>query len=154
LISVLSCLAIGWLGSIFTASSVKGWYVTLVKPSFNPPSWLFGPVWTVLYIMMGIALYLVWTKAGAKKSVKGKGLKAGMKLFFIQLWLNFMWSLLFFGLKNPLVALVDIVILWAMILLTIISFWKLEKKAAYLLIPYILWVSFATALNLAIVLLN
>ncbi|MBN1156445.1 tryptophan-rich sensory protein [Candidatus Woesearchaeota archaeon] len=154
LISVVVCLLAGAIGSLFTAASVSTWYITLVKPSFNPPSWVFGPVWTALYIMMGIALYLVWAKAGAKGAVKGKGMKEAMKLFFTQLWLNILWSLLFFGLRNPLFALIGIVLLWLMILWTIISFYKIEKKAAYLLIPYILWVSFAAVLNFAIVLLN
>jgi len=154
LISVIFCLLAGGIGSLFTAASVNDWYTALVKPSFNPPSWLFGPVWTVLYVMMGVALYLVWAKASAKEPMKGKRMKRAMGLFFTQLWLNILWSALFFGLKNPLLALIGIIALWMMILWTIISFYKIEKKAGYLLIPYILWVSFAAILNFAIVLLN
>jgi benzodiazapine receptor len=149
IISIAICLLAGAVGSIFTVSSVNSWYLTLVKPSFNPPSWLFAPVWTILYIMMGISLYLVW-----KKGTKAKEAKKGMRLFFTQLWLNLFWSLLFFGIRNPLVALIEIIILWIMILMTMIIFYKLEKKTVYLLIPYLLWVTFATILNFAIVLLN
>ncbi|MBT3304435.1 tryptophan-rich sensory protein [Candidatus Woesearchaeota archaeon] len=133
------------IGGLFTVSSVSTWYVDLVKPSFNPPSWLFGPVWTILYLLMGIALYLVWTK---------KFNKQAFTLFGIQLVLNALWSILFFGLKQPLLAFIEIIILWVMILVTIIYFYKINKNSAYLLIPYLLWVSFAAILNLAIFILN
>lgn len=131
---------------MFTSSSVSTWYATLAKPSFNPPSWLFGPVWTVLYILMGIALYLAWTK---RKEANGE-----IAVFTAQLALNMLWSALFFGLRNPSWALIEIIILWVMILVTMMKFYAIEKKAGYLLVPYLLWVSFATVLNVAIVILN
>ena len=147
--SIIICLGIGSFGGFATASSVSTWYVTLNKPFFNPPSWLFGPVWTLLYILMGISLYLVWSK-----KLKPNVQKKALGLFGIQLILNFFWSLIFFGLRNPLLAFVEIVLLWVSILFTIIYFWRVSKPAASLLIPYILWVSFASVLNLAIVVLN
>jgi tryptophan-rich sensory protein len=141
--SILICELTGVIGSIFTISSVKTWYVTnLVKPSINPPAWLFGPVWTILFLLMGVALYLVWQR------------KKISKWFWIQLLLNILWSVLFFGLKRPDLALVEIVVLWAAIAKTIYDFKKVEENAAWLLIPYILWVSFAAFLNLTIVRLN
>lgn len=142
-LSILICEAAGMVGSIFTVSSVKTWYVTdLVKPNFNPPSWVFGPVWTTLFLLMGIALYLVWQK------------KKISKWFWIQLLLNILWSVLFFGLKRPDWAFLEIIILWVAILKTILEFGRVDKRAAKLLLPYLLWVSFASILNLAIVRLN
>ena len=146
IVSVVVCLLAGAVGSLFTSSSVSTWYATLAKPSFNPPSWLFGPVWTVLYILMGIALYLAWTK---RKEANGE-----IAVFTAQLALNMLWSALFFGLRNPSWALIEIIILWVMILVTMMKFYAIEKKAGYLLVPYLLWVSFATVLNVAIVILN
>ncbi|MFA6007548.1 MAG: TspO/MBR family protein [Candidatus Shapirobacteria bacterium] len=143
LISILVCELSGVIGSIFTISSVKTWYVTdLVKPSFNPPSWLFGPVWTTLFLLMGVALYLVWQR------------KKISKWFWIQLLLNILWSVLFFGVKRPDLAFLEIVVLWIAILKTILEFGKVNKKAGRLLWPYLLWVSFAAFLNLMIVRLN
>lgn len=146
IISIALCLSAGALGSLFTSSSIPTWYAALQKPAFNPPSWIFGPVWTLLYIMMGIALYLVWTNK--KKS------KTAITIFGIQLALNALWSILFFGLKSPLYAFIDIIALWITILLAIIYFYKTSKTAAYLLIPYILWVSFASVLNFYLMILN
>ncbi len=143
IVSIIICEAAGIVGSIFTINSVNTWYTTLNKPFFNPPSWLFGPVWTVLYLLMGISLYLVW---GNKK--------VNLKWFWTQLILNSLWSIIFFGLKNPAIAFIEIVFLWYAIFRTIKSFEKVNKIAAYLLYPYILWVSFASVLNLAIVILN
>lgn len=140
--SVGLCLGIGVLGSFFTVSSIPDWYVTLEKPFFSPPNWLFGPVWTILYIMMGISLYLIWIK------------KKVPSIFWVQLTLNAVWSIIFFGLRNPTLALVDILALWIAIVLTIKSLYKINKPSAYLLYPYIAWVSFAVLLNLFIVLLN
>jgi tryptophan-rich sensory protein len=114
----------------------------LVKPSFNPPSWLFGPVWTTLFLLMGVALYLVWQR------------KKISKWFWIQLLLNILWSVLFFGVKRPDLAFLEIVVLWIAILKTILEFGKVNKKAGRLLWPYLLWVSFAAFLNLMIVRLN
>lgn len=142
-LAILLCQGAGLIGSIFTINSVTTWYSTLEKPFFNPPPWIFGPVWTILYLLMGISLYLVW---GNKKIT--------LKWFWIQLILNSLWSILFFGLKNPALAFLEIIFLWLAIVLTIQSFWKYNRNAAWLLIPYLLWVSFAGILNLSIALLN
>jgi len=141
---VAVCLAVAGMGAIFTAGSVRDWYPTIQKPSWTPPSWLFGPVWTILYCMMAIAAWLVWRR---KEFVY---VNISLALFVFQLILNAAWSPLFFGLKNPLAGLLDIVPLWAAILATLISFWKISPAAGVLLAPYLLWVSFATALNFAI----
>lgn len=135
-------------GSVVTYDAIPTWYATLNKPPFNPPNWIFGPVWTVLYILMAISLYLVWS---AKKS---KLQSKAIKVFLVQLFLNFLWSLVFFGGQNIGLALLTIILLWASILYSIILFYKINKTASYLLIPYILWVSFASFLNLSIFLLN
>jgi tryptophan-rich sensory protein len=142
ILSIGICLGAGVLGSVFTVSAIPDWYVTLNKPFFSPPNFVFGPVWTILYILMGISLYLVWTKRGVPT------------VFWVQLALNALWSIIFFGLKNPLLAFVEIIILWLAILLTTKSFYKINKLAANLLIPYLAWVTFATILNLSIVILN
>ena len=147
LASIILCLGVGSLGSFFTVSEIASWYATLQKPFFSPPNYLFGPVWTILYILMGISLYLVWV---AKK----KGKEKAMQLFLIQLALNFFWSIIFFGLHSPEVAFVEIIAMWIFIYLTIKAFSGISKTAAYLLYPYLAWVSFATILNLSIVLLN
>lgn len=133
------------IGGIFTSSSVSTWYLTLIKPSFNPPSWVFGPVWSALFLMMGISLYLVWINKWRGKA---------FVLFGIQIFLNILWSVLFFGLQNPMLAFMEIIILWFFILLTIIYFYKINKVSAYLLVPYILWVSFAAVLNFYLYILN
>lgn len=148
IISVLMPLTVGSLGGYFTASSVSGWYLYLDKPFFNPPSWIFGPVWTMLYILMGVSFYIVWQKKWGKQKEKV------FNLYFGQLALNFLWSLFFFGAKSPILALLDIFILWYFIFSTILLFHKIDRIAAYLLIPYILWVSFATLLNFSIFILN
>lgn len=142
-------LAVGSIAGLFTASSVKGWFITLNKPSFNPPGWLFAPVWTILYILMGIAFYMIWNKDVAA-NLKRKA----MLFYFAQLVLNFCWSFIFFYAKQPGWALVDIILLWLLIVGTIYWFSKISKPAAWLLVPYILWVSFATVLNFAIWKLN
>ena len=132
------------LGAFFASTSVSNWYPMLRKPSWNPPAWIFGPVWTVLYLMMAIAAWLVWRKRGFDSAAGALG------LFALQLALNALWSPLFFGLRNPLAGLVDIVPLWAAILATLVCFWKISPLAGTLLAPYWLWVSFATALNFMI----
>jgi tryptophan-rich sensory protein len=137
----------GIVGSVFTFPAIGSWYASLVKPWFTPPSWVFGPVWTILYALMGIAAGLVWH---AKKTPAHPALK----IYFVQLGLNVIWSLLFFGLRSPLLALVEIVILWFAIALTIRAFYPISKNAAMLLVPYILWVTVATALNAGVWLLN
>lgn len=146
---VVSELA-GIIGSIFTVSAIPNWYARLVKPALNPPAWVFGPVWTTLYALMGIALFLVWKSP----SVAPKERRRGVVLFFIQLFLNAIWSIIFFGLHSPGWALVDIVALWLAIVWTMFIFYKISKPAAYLLVPYLLWVSFASYLNYSIWLLN
>lgn len=141
-------LLVGFIAGFATASSVNGWYTTINKPAFNPPNWLFAPVWTTLYIMMGIALYLIWRLPASVSRNKA------MLIFFVQLALNFSWSMIFFGLHSPGWALVDIVLMLITIILTITAFKPLSKPAAWLLAPYLLWVSFATVLNASVWYLN
>jgi benzodiazapine receptor len=147
--SVVLCMLAGFIGSIFTTPKISGWYAGIAKPSFTPPGWLFGPVWTFLYLLMGIALYLVW-----RKGLAAQGVKAALAVFFAQLVLNALWSYAFFGAESPLAGLVVIVALWAMIVASIAAFAPVSRAAAVLLVPYILWVSFATLLNASIYLLN
>ncbi len=140
-------LLTGFVGSYFTLTSINTWYQALNKPFFNPPNFLFGPVWTILYILMGISLYLILISKSKKKDL-------AVKVFFVQLFLNLLWSFIFFGFQNPFLALLEIIALWFAIFVTIRLFLPISKTAGYLLIPYILWVSFALILNLSIVLLN
>jgi tryptophan-rich sensory protein len=149
IISIVGCELIGVLGSVFTISAIPTWYATLNKPFFAPPNWIFGPVWTLLYFLMALAFYLIWKQGWQKKKIKTVSL-----FFFGQLILNFIWSPIFFGLKSPLLGLIIIVAMWIAIFMTIIKFYSLSKWAAYLLVPYLLWVSFATILNAFIVALN
>ena len=148
-IAIVICNLAGFIGSFFTVTSAGSWYSSIQKPVFNPPNWVFAPVWTLLFILMGISLYFIW-EAGLKK----KKVKIPLVFFGIQLILNMLWSVFFFGLQNPLLAFIEIVILWIFILLTIIRFFKVSRTAAYLLVPYILWVGFAAVLNFSIFLLN
>lgn len=140
--SLAICQGAGLIGSIFTFPAIGGWYQTLVKPSFSPPNWIFGPVWTLLYLMMGVSLYFIWVRKGS------------LKWFWVQLVLNSLWSILFFGLKSPGLAFLEIIFLWYAILTTIKTFLKQFKPAAYLLYPYLAWVSFASVLNFSIWVLN
>ena len=133
-----------------TRSAITTWYPTLVKPVINPPNWIFAPVWSMLYIMMGIAAGLVWSRIDFEK----EAVKKALIFFAVQLALNALWSYLFFGLQNPMLAGIEIVILWLMIFETYTKFVKINKIAGYLLIPYLLWVSFATVLNASIWWLN
>lgn len=149
IISLAIPLAVGALGALFTSESVNGWYTTLQKPSFNPPNWLFAPVWTVLYILMGIAFYIIW-KSHSKLNKR----YTGYTYYWLQLILNFFWTFIFFGQKNIGLALLDIVLLFIMVASTIMSFRKISKTAAWLLAPYICWVAFAMALNFALWKLN
>jgi tryptophan-rich sensory protein len=149
IVAVGVSLLAGVIGSFFTFNSIQDWYQFLEKPALNPPNWIFGPVWTLLYILMGVALFLVW-----KKGWKNKKVKIAINIFFIQLTLNALWSILFFGLQNPLLAFVEIIILWILIVVTMEKFYHISKPAMYLLIPYLLWVSFASYLNASIWLLN
>ena len=148
-ISVSVCLLVGFLSGFATQSSVADWYTTLNKPFFNPPNWIFGPVWTVLYILMGIAAGLVWSKGWHHRWVKTALYHFGFQLIF-----NALWSVVFFGFRQPFWALLVILILLALILLTMKAFYVASKTASYLLIPYFLWVSFATLLNYKIWELN
>jgi len=149
ILCILLCLSAGGIGSTFTASAIPEWYATLVKPSFSPPNWVFAPAWTLLYILMGLAAARVW-----QRGLQNPQVRTALVVFLIQLILNMLWSVLFFGLRSPLYGLVDILFLWAMILATIAQFSKVSTLAAALLIPYILWVTFASGLNLGIFLLN
>ncbi|MDO8492994.1 MAG: TspO/MBR family protein [bacterium] len=144
----------GIIGSVFTIPSVAGWYAGIVKPALNPPAWVFGPVWTTLFALMGIAAFLICSSYAEASADKKKGIKVALILFGIQLVLNTLWSIIFFGLHSPGGALVEIIFLWLAILATIIAFAKISRPAAWLLVPYILWVSFAMYLNYAIWSLN
>jgi benzodiazapine receptor len=147
LVSLAACQLAGFLGSIFTRSAIPSWYAQLQKPSFAPPNWLFAPMWISLYLLMAVAAYLVW-----QKGLGSSGVRAA--LFLVQLLLNALWSPVFFGLRSPLAGAAIIVVLWLAILATIIAFAKISPPAAWLLVPYILWVSLATALNISIYFLN
>jgi translocator protein len=150
LVVVVTCLVIGYFSGMVTRSAITTWYPTLIKPSFNPPNWIFAPVWSMLYVMMGVAAGLVWNKMESDKVV----VKNALVIFAVQLALNALWSYLFFGLKNPMLAGIEIILLWLMIFETYTKFIKINKIAAYLLIPYLLWVSFAMVLNASIWWLN
>ena len=145
---VVSELA-GGIGSLFTISAIPTWYAGLAKPALNPPSWIFGPVWTTLYLLMGIAAFLIWNKGWGRKDVR-----KALYVFMIQLVLNALWSIIFFGLHSPLWALVCIIAMWLAIIWTMALFYKISKPAMWLLLPYILWVSFASYLNFSIWMLN
>lgn len=146
---ILLCQVAGIFGSLFTYPQIAGWYASLKKPSFTPPNWLFGPAWLTLYTLMGISLYFV-----LESKVERKKLNLVLSIFSVQLILNALWSLLFFGLESPFLGLVCIALMWLAILLTIIVFSKLSLKAAILLIPYIAWVTFAMTLNYYVWVLN
>lgn len=141
---VVSELA-GIIGSIFTTSAITGWYSTIVRPEFAPPNWIFGPVWTTLFALMGISAFLIW-----KKGLENKDVRIALGIFLGQLVLNIFWSLIFFNLQSPGGAFIEIIFLWIAILATIILFSRISKPAAWLLVPYILWVSFAAVLNYSI----
>jgi benzodiazapine receptor len=147
--SVTVCLLTGFLGSFATRSSFTSWYAHLSRPSFTPPDWTFGVVWPILYVMMGISAFLIWNMGINRRQVK-----VALGVFALQLILNGLWTPIFFGLHLIGVALVEIVMMWVAILLTIFTFWKVSKPAALLLLPYILWVSFAVVLNASLFLLN
>jgi benzodiazapine receptor len=149
IIALVVCQLAGLAGSFFTAPAISGWYAALNKPSFTPPNWLFSPVWITLYVMMAVAAFLVW-----KKGFGVRGVKTALIFFCAQLILNFLWSVIFFGLRSPGLAFVEIVVLWFAIAVSIVTFYQVSKPASLLLVPYILWVSFAAVLNLAIFRLN
>ncbi len=149
IISIVICQLAGVFGTIFTYDSISNWYVGLNKPALNPPDWLFGPVWIILYLMMGISLFIIW-----KEDLKNKEIKSAFILFMIQLIFNASWSIVFFGAQTTIGGLIVIIILWILILVTILKFMKISRTAGILLIPYLLWVSFATYLNFSIYKLN
>jgi tryptophan-rich sensory protein len=146
--SILLCQLVGFLGSLFTTPAIPTWYATLKKPFFTPPNWIFSPVWISLFILMGISLFFVWRRPDHPQ------FKAALIFFFVQLILNVLWSAAFFGFRLPLLGFIDIVLLWIAILLTIQNFYKVSKFAGVLLIPYLLWVSFAALLNFSLWILN
>jgi tryptophan-rich sensory protein len=146
IVMIVTCVVIGSVAALFTKEGVDTWYTTINKPSFNPPNWIFAPVWSTLYVMMGIAAGLVWHDMDRQKET----VKKGLTFFAIQLGLNVLWSYIFFGLYNPFLALVEIVLLWLMIYETFVQFNKVNKIAGYLFIPYLLWVTFATVLTASI----
>jgi benzodiazapine receptor len=148
-ISIVACLCAGVIGSIFTRQAIPTWYAALAKPSFSPPDWLFAPVWTLLYILMGIAAFLVW-----RKGTQNRPVKIALIVFLVQLILNILWSVVFFGLESPLSGLIVIVVLWVALLVTVLRFFKISRVASILLWPYLLWVTFAAVLNASIWLLN
>lgn len=146
--SILGCELVGIAGTVFTSQAIPSWYSTLTKPVFSPPNWVFGPVWTTLYALMGIAGYLLWT------SKKSKQRTNALFAFGMQLALNGAWTPLFFGAKQLELAFIEILLLWGTIAITIRYSWRVQRLAAYLLLPYLAWVSFATLLNGALVWLN
>jgi len=147
--SVLVCILTGFVGSFATMDSVSTWYADLSRPSFTPPDWSFGVVWPILYVMMGVSAFLIWNRGLGNRQVK-----IAIGIFLVQLVLNGIWTPVFFGLHMLGLALVEIILLWAAILATIFAFWKISKPAALVLLPYIIWVSFAVVLNGAIWVLN
>jgi tryptophan-rich sensory protein len=147
--ALILCFLAAYLGQVFTGPAIPTWYAGLHKPIFSPPNWLFGPVWTLLYALMAVSAFLVWREDG-----KDQEIKLALKIFVIQLILNILWSLAFFGLRSPLLGLIVIVALWAAILLTIKNFLRISALAGWLMLPYLLWVSFASVLNFSIFILN
>lgn len=148
-VSIALPLLVGFVGSLATSKSVGTWYVNLDKPSFTPPGAVFGPVWTVLYVMMGVSLFLVWQKGLAAPNVK-----IGIAVFAVQMALNLLWSFAFFGARSPLAGAVVIVALWCAIVATVLVFARVSQLAAWLLVPYLAWVSFASVLNFSLYVLN
>jgi translocator protein len=148
-ICVGTVLAASAIGSFATVRAIPTWYKGLAKPSFNPPNWLFGPAWTALYLLMAVAAWLVW-----KQGFGAPGVKLALAVFLVQLILNTLWSILFFGLRSPLAGLVDIIVMWLAIIATILLFFRVSVPAGVLLLPYIAWVTFAALLNAAILRLN
>lgn len=172
LASIIICELAGVIGAVFTTPEIGGWYASLNKPGFNPPGWIFGPVWTTLFVLMGISLYLVWSERWkikdeinftnrkpwnslSTKLLSGSWQKANIILIFgLQLVLNVLWSIIFFGLHSPGLAFFELLALWFAIVFTIINFYRVSKLSALLLVPYILWVSFAGVLNYFIWIIN
>jgi benzodiazapine receptor len=148
-VSIVACQCAGLIGSVFTTPAIPTWYAALEKPFFTPPNWLFAPAWITLYVLMAVAAFLVW-----RKGLGEEGVRCALIVFLVQLVLNALWSVVFFGLHSPLWGMVVILALWIAILVTIIKFFRLSVAAGSLMLPYILWVSFASALNIAVWVLN
>jgi len=148
IVILMICLGAGGLGAMATTPEIEGWYKTLEKPAWNPPDWVFGPVWTALYVLMAIAAWIIWKKHGSRPAA------IPLTLFGIQLLLNIAWSWIFFAAHQPGWAFAEIVILWLAILATTVSFFRESKLAGWLLAPYLAWVSFASVLNFTIWRLN
>jgi tryptophan-rich sensory protein len=149
LVAVLVSEGAGFIGAVFTAPAIPGWYAGLVKPALNPPSWVFAPVWTTLYALMGVALFMVWREGMEKKEAR-----RAVRLFALQLILNALWSPIFFGMHDLSLAFADLVLMWFAIAATIFAFSKVSRGAAWLLAPYLIWVTFAGYLNLSLLILN
>jgi len=147
-ISIALCQLAGFIGSLFTTPAIPTWYKTLNKPFFTPPNWIFGPVWISLFILMGISLFMLWQTQDHPR------FKTALIFFFVQLILNVLWSAAFFGLRSPLLGFIDIVLLWVAILLTIQHCLRISRIAGLLLLPYMIWVSFAVVLNFSLWILN
>ncbi len=147
IVSIIACEAIGLVGAVFTFRAIPTWYAGLAKPGFTPPNWVFGPAWGTLYLLMAVSAFLVWRNSG-KLAV------GALAIFLVQLLLNLSWSIVFFGMRSPGGGVIVIVALWLAILATIVSFYRISVPAAWLLVPYILWVTFAAALNISVWLLN
>ena len=147
--AIVGCNLAGGLGSLFTAPAIPTWYATLNKPFFNPPSWIFAPVWTLLFTLMGISLFLI-----INQPLRNQEFRLAIKLFLAQLVLNVLWSVIFFGNQNPGLAFAEIILLIILVMLTIVQFYPLSKKASYLLLPYFVWILFASILSYTIWQLN
>jgi tryptophan-rich sensory protein len=148
IVSIAVPLIVGFTASLFTITGVKSWYQSIRKPTWNPPDWVFAPVWTTLYVLMGIALFLIWRSQGKKQK------RTAIILFIVQLIANFFWSFIFFDRHQIALALGEIIVLWLLVLLTIFYFARINKVAAWLLVPYVSWVTFAVILNFTIWQLN
>lgn len=149
IVAILVCNGIGSLGALVTITGPGSWYAALEKPFFTPPGWVFAPVWITLFTLMGVALFLIWESGTGRREVR-----IALAIFGIQFVINVLWSFLFFGLQSPILALADIILLWLLIAATIAAFYRVRKSAAWLLVPYICWVTLAMALNYGVYVLN
>ncbi|OPX69177.1 MAG: TspO/MBR family protein [Methanoregulaceae archaeon PtaB.Bin056] len=149
LAAIVICNLAGIIGSLITITGEGSWYAAIEKPSFNPPGFVFGPVWTTLYILMGISVYLIWMEGTGRRDVR-----VALTFFSVQLALNALWTFLFFGLQSPFLGLVEIIILWLFIIATIVAFYRINKNAAFFMVPYLAWVTFAAFLTYSIWILN
>ncbi|MFH1631334.1 MAG: TspO/MBR family protein [Candidatus Aenigmatarchaeota archaeon] len=149
LLSILLCIIIGSSAAVFMSSSIDNWYTTLAKPTWTPPNWVFAPVWLTLFALMGVSIYLIW-----QHGRRNENITTAFILFCVQFAANIMWSFFFFGMESPIIAFADIILLWLLIATTIIAFYRISKPASYIMIPYIVWVTIAAALNYSVILLN